>query len=140
MAFTDSARDTVSERRSRTEVQCTLSALGLALALGMSACDSPTEVEEARKPELSAGSFHTCTLDAGFAKCWGDNGNGQAGIATVSRATIPVRVATNTAFATLSSGAAHTCGLTADGTAYCWGNNGSGQLGSSGQRVSAREE
>lgn len=41
-------------------------------------------------------------------------------------ATISVMVLS---FASVTSGTAHTCGLTPSGTAYCWGWNGSGLLG-----------
>ena len=83
-------------------------------------------------PELAAGGFHTCALDAGRAVCWGQNGNGQGGISSGSQLTTPQRVESNITFEAVSSGAAHTCGLTARGLAYCWGSNGQGRLGSSG--------
>src|SRR2546426_698553 len=33
------------------------------------------------------------------------------------------------AFAKMSAGGAHTCGVTSGGAAYCWGSNGDGELG-----------
>jgi alpha-tubulin suppressor-like RCC1 family protein len=42
---------------------------------------------------------------------------------TVAAATAPLQ------FSQVSSGGAHTCGVTADGRAYCWGSNFRGQLG-----------
>src|SRR5213078_2781873 len=54
-------------------------------------------------------------LVAGIIGCGGDGG----------RATQPAGFA----FASVSSGAEHACGLTTSGAAYCWGYNGWGQLG-----------
>jgi alpha-tubulin suppressor-like RCC1 family protein len=83
---------------------------------------------------MAAGGYHTCGLDAaGAAYCWGYNGYGQLGNATgLGSATAnptPVPVGGGVAFASLTAGAYHTCGLTAAGTAYCWGSNFTGQLG-----------
>lgn len=95
---------------------------------------------------LSAGWDHTCGVTAGTLVCWGANGAGQLG-ATTSQYTCPVRGAGNQPCApypvhvgfplpssdlqvtAVAAGGAHTCALTADGTAYCWGSNEHGQLG-----------
>ena len=45
------------------------------------------------------------------------------------RPVIDRRAPTNLAFAAVSVGAYHTCGVTAVGDAYCWGDNRYGQLG-----------
>jgi alpha-tubulin suppressor-like RCC1 family protein len=90
---------------------------------------------------VSAGDRHTCALDAdGVAWCWGNNDQGALGRGTTGEtcdrsacATVPVRVETMLRFRSIAAsragGGAHTCGLTADGTAYCWGSNALGQLG-----------
>lgn len=49
---------------------------------------------------------------------------GKSGSTTVS-----VTAVSMTAFASVTTGGAHTCALTADGAAYCWGRGESGQLG-----------
>jgi alpha-tubulin suppressor-like RCC1 family protein len=49
---------------------------------------------------------------------------GKSGSATVSVSSVPV-----VAFASVATGGAHTCALTASGAAYCWGRGESGQLG-----------
>ena len=80
---------------------------------------------------LSESSYHRCGLTTdGVAYCWGLNGNGQlgAGIITIN-STVPVRVSSGLAFAFLSAGEFHSCGVTTDGAAYCWGHGAFGQLG-----------
>jgi alpha-tubulin suppressor-like RCC1 family protein len=42
------------------------------------------------------------------------------------------------AFATVNTGASHTCGLSTSGTAYCWGDNTVGQLGDASDISSTR--
>lgn len=87
---------------------------------------------------LSVGGAHTCAVTAdGAAYCWGLTGNGQLGNPAASGSCAygmpcsptPVAVVGGLRFASVSAGAMHTCGLTADGAAYCWGDNAYGQLG-----------
>lgn len=78
-----------------------------------------------------AGGAHTCALTAaGDAWCWGDNSHGQLGRDTIGGSSqTPALVVGGLKFASISTGGAHTCGVTLDHVIYCWGANGSGQLG-----------
>ena len=83
---------------------------------------------------VTGGDLHTCGLATGLsaaAYCWGGNGSGQLGDGTMTSRSSPVLVQApaGVSFAAVTAGAAHTCGVTAAGTAYCWGDNGFGQLG-----------
>lgn len=83
---------------------------------------------------LTVGDFHACGLTAaGAAYCWGLNDNGQLGdgtdLAQFEGRSSPVAVVGELIFATISAGAAHSCGVTSAGAAYCWGSNRAGQLG-----------
>jgi uncharacterized protein YjdB len=78
---------------------------------------------------LSSGEGHVCGLTAeGDAYCWGFNYAGRQGDGTQLTREVPVRVATDLRFRTLTAGD-HTCGLTEQGVAYCWGSNLNGKLG-----------
>ena len=62
---------------------------------------------------LSAGSFHTCAIDAaGSISCWGNDGDGRVsgpdGAAGV--------------FTAVSAGSFHTCALDSAGSISCWGS------------------
>jgi len=84
----------------------------------------------AERAIVAAGGRHSCAIDdAGHAKCWGANDQGQLGDGSYDDRTGPTLVAGDLTFAQLSAGASHTCGVTRDGDAYCWGNNERGQLG-----------
>ena len=82
---------------------------------------------------VSANYFHTCALTVdGDAYCWGRGypwaplGNGRT-----SASPIPTAVLTRTGekFASISTGARHSCALAVTGLAYCWGLNRAGPLG-----------
>ncbi len=74
---------------------------------------------------------HTCALAAGDGTvyCWGLNLNGQLGDASMTSRSVPTRVADVDAYAAVSAGYSHTCGITTAGVAKCWGRNPYGELG-----------
>ena len=82
---------------------------------------------------LSSGGLSVCGVaTTGVAYCWGEGwlgtlGNGRSGPG--AHAVTPVAVGSGQPFQSVSSGASHVCGLTADGRALCWGNNFRGYLG-----------
>lgn len=81
---------------------------------------------------LSLDGGHGCGLQAdGTAWCWGFNSRGQLGNGdlTVGATSTPVAVVGELAFASISAGFRHTCGVTTGGVTYCWGANAQGQLG-----------
>jgi alpha-tubulin suppressor-like RCC1 family protein len=80
---------------------------------------------------LSArGPNHSCgiTVD-GAGWCWGSNGLAQLGTGADSGTTVPVEIAGDLRFVSLSAGFYYSCGVATGGTAYCWGYGGFGQLG-----------
>lgn len=93
---------------------------------------SPTRVVGGRAfSAVSAGSSHTCAVaSTGVAWCWGFSGFGQLGDGqTLVDRRVPGPVVSPVAFAAVSAGGNHTCGVAAGGAAYCWGYNGDGNLG-----------
>jgi alpha-tubulin suppressor-like RCC1 family protein len=81
---------------------------------------------------VTAGVLHTCgETTTNRAYCWGVNGRGQLGDGGPPELDqlSPVAVVGGHAFAQLSAGAAHTCGVTPSDVAFCWGYDFFGQLG-----------
>lgn len=80
---------------------------------------------------IDAGTSHVCGIASdGTTHCWGNQFRGALGNGELSGSSPrPVRVLGGMEFASVSAGAAFSCGLGLDGGAYCWGANDYGSLG-----------
>jgi alpha-tubulin suppressor-like RCC1 family protein len=86
---------------------------------------------------LAAGVNHTCALlSSGQMRCWGDNGEGQLGIGTLTGYRLRPAVVKNgtgsgplTGVVGITADGYHTCAVLNTGQARCWGYNDTGQLG-----------
>lgn len=100
---------------------------------------SERQAAEVSLSNLSAGTQHTCALASpglgGKPFCWGENANGQSGLADPAPALVPHKVQGNPNVPEQGSGVAmaagglFSCGLASSGAALCWGDNSTGQLG-----------
>jgi alpha-tubulin suppressor-like RCC1 family protein len=90
---------------------------------------------------VSTGSLVTCGVTTGNAAwCWGLDTEGELGDGPTAEpdqcdgmicSTTPVAVVGGLAFATVSAGSDHACGLTTGGAVHCWGSDTFGELGDS---------
>jgi len=138
IAIAGGARHTCASEAGTAHVYCW--GRGSSGQLGNGATDSSATPVAVAGPlqafQISAGGLfagHTCAVNggAGGAFCWGDNSFGQLGDGTTTSRLVPVAVASNLIFTSISAGQAHTCGVTNAGDIYCWGRNFFGQLGNS---------
>jgi alpha-tubulin suppressor-like RCC1 family protein len=92
-----------------------------------------------RFTQITAGLEHTCgRVATGYVYCWGLNDLSQlGGQADTTPHPVPLLVTSFPLLASISAGAHHTCGLTADGIAYCWGDGQGGALGTGDTAVVA---
>ena len=101
---------------------------------------------------IATGRDHTCGVAIdGATYCWGYGDSGRLGVVpesvvdpcpTTSSQNCsmqPVLVSGNLTFVSLTAGANHTCGLTAEEQAFCWGRHGLGQLGDCSSREFSAE-
>lgn len=84
---------------------------------------------------LSAGDGHTCVVDNGTVRCWGEASSGQLGYAdTVDIGDDELPVSAGEVFvgqpvAQIAAGDSHTCALLHSGDVRCWGLGTHGRLG-----------
>ena len=83
---------------------------------------------------LDLGWNHSCALQGGIVRCWGEGTYNQLGTGNTSHVSSPTDVGSGNGFtnagnvSAVSAGERHTCAIES-GTVYCWGLNGSGRLG-----------
>lgn len=78
---------------------------------------------------ITLGGNFACARRGTEPACWGRNDAGQLGDGTLTARGVPGELAGSPAFAQLTAGFTHACGLRTDGTAACWGANLFGELG-----------
>jgi alpha-tubulin suppressor-like RCC1 family protein len=101
-----------------------------ALLLGMSLFLGCHEATYAVTPKVAAGSNHSVGLKAdGTVATWGDDSNGQLGVARVLQRVTPIATTGIGKVRSIAAGGFHTVALKTDGSVWAWGWNDSGQLG-----------
>jgi alpha-tubulin suppressor-like RCC1 family protein len=81
--------------------------------------------------QVSAGTLHSLAVaNDGTLWTWGSNTNGRTGLTTTFGSTsVPTQIGTDTDWAQVSAGDAHTLAIKTNGTLWAWGNNASSRLG-----------
>lgn len=79
---------------------------------------------------ISAGGSHALAVKSdGTVWAWGNNGQGQLGVAGVGTKTLPVQVPMMFGIASVSAGGSHSLAWARDGSLWAWGSNQYGQFG-----------
>lgn len=82
--------------------------------------------------QISAGSMHTCALDAnGSVYCWGSNRDGKLA-SSLDQFMIPQATKVEglpTLISSIAAGSSHTCVLDKESNLWCWGEGTFGQIG-----------
>ena len=97
---------------------------------------NPTAIGGMTFLEISAGNQASCGIRAPITDqrgyCWGANGNGQLGSASIETGS-PTEIAGGLRYSSLKVGGRAAdqfgCGLSTTGAAYCWGSQVDGRLG-----------
>lgn len=77
---------------------------------------------------IQMGRAHTCAIQSGGIKCWGDNSFGQHGVGATPGNTPRSPNGMTSNVSALAVGMDHVCAVQS-GALKCWGRNGNGQLG-----------
>lgn len=105
---------------------------------GAGAGGSPPVVLHESEVRLSTGQMHACSVNSGVLSCWGQDSDGQLGVASGNtNGQGPVVVAGGN-WLVPAAGEGHTCALTSDGNVSCWGGNDLGQLGAGDRTASVK--
>ena len=83
---------------------------------------------------LGLGGDHSCAIDSGSVKCWGEGSYGRLGNGATTDQTYPVTVESSantpvTDVIQVSAGDRHTCALKSNGQVRCWGYGWDWRLG-----------
>lgn len=83
---------------------------------------------------VTGGLYHACAIeitapDPDELWCWGENDDGELGVAQFDGYLAPVQVGAATDWQTVAAGSSHTCAIDGGGFLWCWGDNNLGQLG-----------
>jgi serine/threonine protein kinase/alpha-tubulin suppressor-like RCC1 family protein len=103
------------------------------IARAAQAVQTPTVLARIRANDdpgiIAAGGRHSCALISGRILCWGANDRGQLGDGDSEANGRPAPVVGDLTFTQVTTGLAHSCGVSRGGEAFCWGNDDKGQLG-----------
>ena len=106
--------------------------LGVGTSGHQTSANTPVRVGTATNwASVSVGATHTVAVRTdGSLWAWGTNWRGELGIGTSGDGTnTPVRVGTDTNWASVSAGWHYTMAIRTDGSLWAWGQNNHGQLG-----------